>query len=67
MWQTQYTTMDTGSYHAYGCHVTASTVTWYRDGVETYTATYDGVSEPWYPLFDYGRLGETPAPGSRRS
>ena len=55
VWQTQYVTpYDSGSYHTYGCHVTSTTVTWYRDGTQVYTATYDGVAEPWYPLFDYG-------------
>ena len=65
VWQTQYVTpYDSGnSYHVYGCHVTSTAVTWYRDGTQVYTATYDGVAEPWYPLFDYGVYEENTASG----
>jgi len=40
------------SWHVYGMRLDASHVTFFRDGVETYQANYDGNAYPWFIIFN---------------
>ena len=62
-WQTTYYNGDSSQYHVYGCQVTASTVTYYRDGSVTATQTYDGNARPWFMMVGAGVNGASGGSG----
>lgn len=51
-WSNDYYSSDT-SYHVYGCQLSSSTVTFYKDGAQTFSCAYDGNAYAWAPIFNY--------------
>ena len=61
-WQSTYLSGDE-NYHVWGCQVTSSTVTYYEDGVQVTSHTYDGVAVPWFVIFNYAIEGASGGSG----
>ena len=61
-WQSTYLSGDQ-NYHVWGCHVTSSTVTYYEDGAQVTSHTYDGTAVPWYAIFNYAVEGASGGSG----
>ena len=48
-WQVSFLNEDS-NFHVWGCLLTPTTVTYYMDGVQTNSFTYDGHAFAWYPI-----------------
>ena len=59
-WQSYYQGGDSGStWDVWGCEISSGSVTYYKNGSEVTSHTYDGHAFPWYPIINMGVQGST--------
>ena len=61
-WQAYYQSGDE-NWDVWGCEITASTVTYYKNGSEVTSHTYDGNAFPWYVIVNLGVNAATSGSG----
>ena len=49
-WQSYYQAGDSNTWDVWGCQITASQVTYWKNGSLVTSHTYDGNALPWYPM-----------------